>query len=358
MKEKRMAAFELATMAASGDDNKFRIVAEGGLEMLIRLALSKDESTQEHSVEAIAELLTVPAIQDNFIEIGGVRSLTALLHSPSARVVYQCATAISYIVSDAEENRSSIVADHGLEDLAHAAKMPNSVCQRLVAGIFLELAFTPEIRNQMASLNTPARALTDLCASPDQECQRLALQTLELLAIESPETICAQDELLKQLLKIPELTYDTRTFILVAKILLYYAEDQQTCEDLLDQPNCKSTLTKFARTKDPILQKVVVKVIYCMLQIRELRYRAEHVKMDELLRYVRENASDRETWDMADQSLQFLACEPDGLQHLPPLSTLEKIDRMESVTRGSLSSCVSLQSGLADSIVDLKKGLE
>jgi len=30
IKEKRIAAFELATMAASGDDNKFRIVAEGG----------------------------------------------------------------------------------------------------------------------------------------------------------------------------------------------------------------------------------------------------------------------------------------------------------------------------------------
>jgi hypothetical protein len=33
------------------------------LELLIRLSLSKDESTQEHAVEAIAELLTVPAIQ-------------------------------------------------------------------------------------------------------------------------------------------------------------------------------------------------------------------------------------------------------------------------------------------------------
>ena len=50
-------------MAASGDDNKFRIVAEGGLEVLIRMALSKDEATQEHAVEAIAELVTVPAIQ-------------------------------------------------------------------------------------------------------------------------------------------------------------------------------------------------------------------------------------------------------------------------------------------------------
>ena len=29
-KERRTAAYELATMAASSDDNKFRIVAEGG----------------------------------------------------------------------------------------------------------------------------------------------------------------------------------------------------------------------------------------------------------------------------------------------------------------------------------------
>lgn len=29
-KDRRMAAFELASMAAAGDDNKFRIVAEGG----------------------------------------------------------------------------------------------------------------------------------------------------------------------------------------------------------------------------------------------------------------------------------------------------------------------------------------
>lgn len=30
LKEKRTAAYELAAMAASGDDNKFRIVAEDG----------------------------------------------------------------------------------------------------------------------------------------------------------------------------------------------------------------------------------------------------------------------------------------------------------------------------------------
>ena len=87
VKERRQAAFDLASMAANSDDDKFRIVAEGGyvavpafllffittrciiyfflfsLEVLIRLALAKDQGTQEHAVEAIAELVTIPAIQ-------------------------------------------------------------------------------------------------------------------------------------------------------------------------------------------------------------------------------------------------------------------------------------------------------
>ena len=38
-KETRAAAYDLAAMATSSDDNKFRIVAEGGLEVLTKLAL-------------------------------------------------------------------------------------------------------------------------------------------------------------------------------------------------------------------------------------------------------------------------------------------------------------------------------
>ena len=60
-------------------------------------------------------------MQDNFVEMGGVRTLSALLHSKSARVIYQCATALSYIVSDSEENKSAVVADHG-SVLGHGGK--------------------------------------------------------------------------------------------------------------------------------------------------------------------------------------------------------------------------------------------
>ena len=42
-----------------------------------------------------------------------------------------------------------------LEDLAYAARHSNLAAQRLVAGIYLDLAFNTDIRMEMASLNTP-----------------------------------------------------------------------------------------------------------------------------------------------------------------------------------------------------------
>lgn len=51
--------------------------------------------------------------QDNFVEMGGVQTLTALLHSKDHRLVYQAAAALSYIVSDVEDNKDSIISDHG-----------------------------------------------------------------------------------------------------------------------------------------------------------------------------------------------------------------------------------------------------
>lgn len=58
-----MAAFELASMAATSDDNKFMIVAESGLDTLVSLSLTEDLATQEYAAEALAELLTIPEIQ-------------------------------------------------------------------------------------------------------------------------------------------------------------------------------------------------------------------------------------------------------------------------------------------------------
>lgn len=52
-------------------------------------------------------------LQDTFVEMGGVRTLTALLRSKNHRIVYQVTSALSYIVSDSDDNKSVIVTDHG-----------------------------------------------------------------------------------------------------------------------------------------------------------------------------------------------------------------------------------------------------
>ncbi|KAK3758193.1 hypothetical protein RRG08_011630 [Elysia crispata] len=201
VKEKRAAAYDLAAMAASSEDNKFRIVAEGGLDVLTTMALSRDEVIQEHAVEALAELLTIPSIQDTFVESGGVRTLSAVLHSPVPRVMQEAAYALYTIVADSEENKHAVVEDHGLDDLVHAAHEGTILCQRTVASIFLELIFNAEIRAQIASRNTPKcfnieivqpRLLVQLCKTNDPDTLRFSLQSLEVLAIESADLICAQ----------------------------------------------------------------------------------------------------------------------------------------------------------------------
>lgn len=83
------------------------------LELLIRMALSRDAATQEHAAEALAELMTLPAIQDNFVEMGGVKTLTALLNSRDNKLVYQAATALSYITADSDENKWGVATDQG-----------------------------------------------------------------------------------------------------------------------------------------------------------------------------------------------------------------------------------------------------
>lgn len=51
--------------------------------------------------------------KDEFIEIGGARTLCALLHSKSERLMNEAVMAISYIVADSETNKHAIIAEDG-----------------------------------------------------------------------------------------------------------------------------------------------------------------------------------------------------------------------------------------------------
>ncbi|XP_067951093.1 uncharacterized protein [Watersipora subatra] len=343
VKEKRMAAFELAAMAATSDDNKFLIVAEGGLDTLISLGLSQDLSTQEYAAESLAELLTVPQIQDKFVEIGGVKHLTALLHSRGERCVQEAMTAISYVVQDSEQNKHAVIADRGLEDLSKVAYHKNLSSQRTLAGVFLELLFNKEICDQMASMNTPAQALIHLCQVDDEDTQGLALQSLELLAIESPEMLRAQEDLISVLLEVAHQTVDPRRQTVAAKLLLYYAEQRESCERLVLEQSLSESLMLFAKSTNPTLQKVIVKIIQHTSSQTDLRIQALELHLDQVLLQIKHNAADREAWNMADSALQMMQSS-DDLSHLPVLSTADKVSRMHSTGShpGSITSLRSL----------------
>ncbi|KAL8571094.1 hypothetical protein ACOMHN_010555 [Nucella lapillus] len=358
-KEMRIAACDLAALAASCDDNKFLIVAEGGLEVLTSLALSRDDVIQEHAVEALSEVLTIPSVQDTFVESGGVGTLMAVLHSPSPRAMQEAAGAIYTIVADSEENKATVAADRGLDDLCHAAQNGTLTCQRTVSCIMLELAFNPDIRAIMASRRGIVRTLVELCSSNDTDTLRFTLQTLELLAIENADVICAQEELLQCLTRLPFKTMDERLYLLASKILLYFAENPTACDELLRQPSLHDALMAMVRTHNAVLQKVVVKMVHCMLESPPLRHRAIAGKLDTVLEHVRDHAADHDAWDMADECLHLMTSNP--LHDLPTLSTMEKLNKMK-VKDGSFGSRSSLGSegkggSSGGSTDDMKKGL-
>lgn len=344
LKDRRTAAYEMATMAASSDDNKFRIVAEGGLDVLLAMLTSNDEPTQEYAVEALSELITIQSIQDNFVEVGGVRNLTSLLHSHSPRVMQESARAL-YTICQSDENRHAVAEDHGLLDLASAAKTGSIETQRMIASIFLELVFNSEIRGHLTTRSTPAQALVHLCKSNDIETLRFALLTLELLAIESSDVVCDQEELLDILLSIPTRTDNNKLSLLAGKILLYFAEHHRSRERMLSMSDLKDILKSFAKTNDPILQKVVVKVVFCMMDTRELKERARALKLDQVLIYCLDNAIDKTVWDMADQGIQVISSDEDTFPSLPVLSTFEKLEMGRNNGFGSRTSLRSHTSG-------------
>ncbi|EDV23805.1 uncharacterized protein TRIADDRAFT_57378 [Trichoplax adhaerens] len=307
IKEKRNAAFELASFAACSDDNKYKIVSQGGMEVLSNLSLSRDEATQEYATEAIAELLTLPEIQDQFVAIGGVRTLCALLHGRTDKIIYEAATALFYLISDNDNNKMVIVEDTGLDDLAHASMKDNIKTARVLAGVFLELlSYNADLREIIASRNVVAVALVHLCQLADSETQQLSLQALELIAIESPESVVTQEDLLHHLVAMPRLTEDERLHLLSGKIMLYFAENEEACSELINVANLTDTLLQFAQSNDSVLQNVVSKIILAILENQRITRRIPYLGLDKVVMYLQSNSVDRHIFDNADAALNLL----------------------------------------------------
>ena len=111
---------------------------------------------------------------------------------------------------------------------------------------------------------------------------------------------------MKLLLDLPLQTTDERLYLLAGKILLYFAENReveslkgihtsfypfncivkrsssfdlnlfvslQSCEEMLNYDGILDSLGHYARSRDSVLQKVVIKMIFCVMDLKELRYK-------------------------------------------------------------------------------------
>ncbi|XP_062505978.1 uncharacterized protein LOC134182574 [Corticium candelabrum] len=302
-KSQRNAAFELNNLAATSQDNKFKIVSEGGVQTLISLSLSTDEATQEYAVEALAELLTIPAIQDQFVEEGGLPKLMALLHAFNSDVVNEAAVAISYIAADNEAQREAIASHHGLEDLCHAVRSGDVDIMCSVAGTFLDLSMTAASRSAMVGTPTVAAALVQLSRCQHHETQRLALQTIELLALENSNYILTDRSLLASLLSIPKNSNDTKLWLLAAKIMMYFVENSEGCRGLVHADGMVEAFVEFGSSSDEMLQVVMSKIVLSMIEAKEHRSTLVNIGFHDVLTTLRTCVSDEGAWRNVEQAI-------------------------------------------------------
>lgn len=72
-----------------------------------------NEDTKDYAAEVLAELLTLETIQEQFIDLGGLQTLCALLRSCRQRVVYEASCALSFIASSHDQYKSLMVDNNG-----------------------------------------------------------------------------------------------------------------------------------------------------------------------------------------------------------------------------------------------------
>lgn len=53
--------------------------------------------------------------------------------------------------------------------------------------------------------------------------------------------------------------------------LYVWCECFQSRDTMLNMPDLREALMMFAQTQDPVMQKVVVKIIFCMMDTKELK---------------------------------------------------------------------------------------
>ncbi|XP_065890206.1 uncharacterized protein [Dysidea avara] len=282
-RERHNAAFELINLALTDDDNKFHIVQEGGLQVLQTLLTSgqENEETKDYAAEALAELLTVEAIQDEFISEGGLLTLGALLHSSREHVVHEASCALSFIISR-DEHKMTLINNNGLNDVIYPIIHGCSFdVAKILSGVLLDLSLDGDVRHYIIEHHDIVMVLSSLLAMGG-EVQRSGLQTMELLAIHSGQVL--QPLLLDHLISIATSdTMDEGIAQLVGKILSYYANSEEGVRLLASQDHLIPAMTALVDAGEV---DVISGIMRNMSLYQPIRSRLEEMGVSQLRRKI------------------------------------------------------------------------
>lgn len=257
LKDKREVTFELNNIALLGDQNKMQIAAAGGLQLLISLAAGEDEVTQEYATEAMAEMLTLPSVQPDFISQGGVGTLCALLHCHNDYVVEQAVYALSYITASCHHgNRMAVVEENRLDDLLLVAQKDISATQLAISKILHDLVSCDEAIGHVTSHDQLLDTLVERAGRDYVQTKLLTLRTLEQLAKKQPDVILDRPQLIPHLLE--SSLWDTPTQLSATRLLLVFAEDPEGSKQLLSHSNLLTSLQEMVPMATTTTSSVVV----------------------------------------------------------------------------------------------------
>eukprot|EP01137_Pigoraptor_chileana_P012835 Opistho-2@4468 len=308
---RRNAALELSNHAASADTHKMEIAQNGGIPVLVGLAMCKDEATQEYACECFAELASVPSLQADLIAENALQPILALVHSGNDDLSRRAAAAFCSLVN-ADACKKHIVDAGGLAELGHLAEQRDRYLCRSGAGGLLDLACHGECRKTMIHESQVIRALTALVLDPrnDPEILRIALQALELLVMEKPSIIAEEAEdprrFVRTLLSIVA-SVDPTDASIAGKVLASVSEDDQGCELLVGSPNLVKSLGKMARSIDAATQSLCARTAAAISGSTRLRERVVALEgFRTLLSFLVATSRDRDTKSKASTAIALL----------------------------------------------------
>jgi len=130
------------------------------------------------------------------------------------------------------------------------------------------------------------------------------LQTIELLAIESPTLLFVNDNLLFRLLDVPSKIDNTLAWTLATKLLVFYAQNAEGREMLLSSKNLMDVLYNYQQDNNEVLLRSLANLSLHLSTPFRHRQRLIEDGMLDYLRLLQNTSNDKEVWNLSQRAIE------------------------------------------------------